>query len=509
MGRREFLRGAATLAAGATLLPPGAATAGTSKMALRDYVALDATGLATLVKRGEVSAAELLELAIFRAEAVNGSINAICLKHYEAARAALRSIDPKAPLGGVPFLLKDDGVQLEGTVSTNGSRFFAGRVATRTSTVVRRYQAAGLNIFGKTTSPEFGQLPNTVSTLWGKTRNPWNPEYSAGGSSGGAAAAVAAGIVPVAHAVDGGGSIRFPAAMCGLVGLKPTRARTPHGPERSEGWAGLSCGHIVSRSLRDTALALDLTQGPEPGAAYWPPAPPDRYVNELAREPGKLRIAVITQSPGGAPVHQDNRDAVARAAALCHSLGHEVREAVLPEPFTKMMESFGVLGVVGVCAQIRGRAHELGREPGPDDLERVTIEMYRLGPSISALDYEAARQAVQRLGFTMHAFMRDIDVLLMPIAPRAPWKVEDVTLEMPVEEFYQKAVGYSDFTAICNVTGQPALTLPLHLNAAGIPVGTHFAARYGDETTLIRLAAQIESAAPWSQRVSPLLAQAM
>ncbi len=478
-------------------------------MALRDYVAQDAIGLASLVKRGEVSAAELLELAIARAEAVNGTINAICLKHYDAARAALRSIDAKAPLGGVPFLLKDDGVQLEGTVTTNGSRFFTSRVATRSNTVVQRYQAAGLNIFGKTTSPEFGQLPSTVSTLWGTTRNPWNLEYSPGGSSGGAAAAVAAGIVPLAHAVDGGGSIRFPAAMCGLVGLKPTRARTPHGPEHSEGWGGLSCGHVVSRSLRDTAFALDLVQGPEPGAAYWPPAPPGRYVDELAREPGKLRIAVITQAPTGAPVHQDNLDAITRAAALCSSLGHEVREAVLPEPFTKMMESFGVLGVVGVCAQIYERARELGREPSPDDLEHVTIEMYRLGPSISALDYETARQAVQRLGFTMSAFMKDIDLLLMPIAPRAPWKAEDITLAMPLEEFYRKAVGYSDFTAICNVTGQPALTLPLYLNAAGIPVGTHFAARYGDETTLIRLAAQIERAAPWNKRVNPMLAEAM
>lgn len=509
LSRREFVQGAAALTAGAALFPPGAAAAGTSKMALRDYAAEDATGLAALVKRGEVSAAELLELAIARTEVVNGAINAVCLKHYEEARAALKTIDPKAPLAGVPFLLKDLGVQLKGTVTSNGSRFFADRVASHTSTVVQRYQAAGLNIFGKATSPEFGQIPNTVSTLWGKTRNPWNPEYSAGGSSGGSAAAVAAGIVPAAHATDGGGSIRFPAAMCGLVGLKPTRARTPLGPDKSEGWSGLSCGHVVSRSVRDTALLLDLTQGPEPGAAYWPPAPSDSYVNELAREPGKLRIGLITASPMGTPVHQDNLDALSKTAALCRSLGHEVREAVLPEPFAKLMESFGTLSIVGVCSQIRDRARELGREPGPDDLEPVVLGYFRMAPSISALDYESARQAVQRLGFTMNTFMQDVDVLLMPMSPRAPWKVDDVTLVMPAEEFYKKAVGYSDFSAIFNATGQPAMTLPLHENAAAIPVGAHFAARYGDEKTLIRLAAQIERAAPWHRRVSPLLAEAL
>lgn len=509
LSRREFVNGAATVAAAAVLMPPGAVAAGTSTMALRDYLAYDAIGLAELVRRGTVSAAELLELAIARTEAVNGTINAVCMKHYDEARAALKTIDPKAPLAGVPFLLKDLAVYLEGTVTTNGSRFFRDRVAPHTSTVVRRYQAAGLSIFGKATSPEFGQIPNTVSSLWGKTRNPWNLEYSAGGSSGGSAAAVAAGIAPVAHATDGGGSIRFPAAMCGLVGLKPTRARTPLGPDKSEGWSGLSCGHVVSRTVRDTALLLDLSQGAEPGAAYWPPAPEDSYLNELQREPGRLRVAVITTSPLGNAVHQDNLDAIANARTLLGSLGHEVFDAELPPDFQRYMDSFGVLSFVGVCSAIRERARELGREPGPDDLEPIVYGFYQQGGSISALDYEAARQAVQRLGFAMSRFMQDIDVLLMPMAAHAPWKVDDVVLTMEREVFYRDALGYSDFSAICNCTGQPAITLPLTLNAAGIPVGTHFAARYGDEKTLIRLAAQIERAAPWAKRVSPLFAEAL
>lgn len=506
--RRDFVR-TATLLAGATLLPAGVAGAGTSAMAMRDYLRHDATGLARLVRRGEVSAQELLALAIARTEAVDDSIRAVCLRHDEQARAALGRIDRRAPLAGVPFLLKDLGIQLEGTVTTNGSRFFADRMATQTSTLVERYRAAGLVVFGKTASPEFGMIPNTVSRLWGRTRNPWNPDYSAGGSSGGSAAAVAAGIVPAAHATDGGGSIRFPAALCGLVGVKPTRARTPLGPDKSEGWSGLSCGHVVSRTLRDAALLLDLTQGPEPGAAYWPPAPADAYRNELGRDPGRLRIALVTTSPLGTPVHADNLRAIDKAAKLCRALGHEVREATLPAACGGFFTSFGQLSTVGVASLIRERALELGREPGPDDLERVVLGLYRQASAISALDYEAARQVVQRLGFTMNEFMRDFDVLLLPIAPRAPWKVDDVTLDTTTEDFYAKATGYSDFTAIFNATGQPAMTLPLHENAAGVPVGLQFAARYGDEQTLFRLAAQLEAEAPWKDRISPLLAQGL
>jgi amidase len=507
--RRRFLRDSLILAGSSMLLVPGASAAGTSRMALRDYVSHDAMGLAALVRRGEVSAAELLELAIARTEAVNPAVNAISLKHYELARAGLKNIDPSAALAGVPFLLKDLGVLLKGTITSNGSRFFADRMASYSSTVVQRYQAAGLTIFGKSTSPEFGQIPNTVSTLWGRTRNPWNLDYSAGGSSGGAAAAVAAGILPAAHATDGGGSIRFPAAQCGLVGMKPTRARTPFGPNRSEGWSGLSCGHVVSRSLRDSALLLDLTQGAEPGAAYWPPAPSDSYLNELEREPGKLRIALLTQSPLGTKVEQDSLDATLAAAQLCRSLGHEVREAVLPEAFANFMQAFGIITFVGVCQQIRERAQELGREPTPDDLEPVVFGFYQQGVQISGIDYEAARQAMQRLGFAMVSFMEDIDVVLSPVSPRAPWKVDDVLLDMPTDEFYARATGFSDFCALHNCTGQPAISLPLHTNAAGMPVGAMFAARYGDEKTLYRLGAQIERSAPWDKRISPMLADAL
>lgn len=508
--RREFVSAAATVTAAAALMPPGASAAGTSKVALRDYVAQDATGLAALVKRREVSPAELLELAIARTEAVNGTINAVCLKHYDLARAALKTLDPNAPLSGVPFLLKDLHIYMEGTVTTNGSRFFRDRVSDFTSTLVERYRKAGLNIFGKTNSPEFGQTPNTVSSLWGTTRNPWNLEYSAGGSSGGSAAAVAAGILPAAHATDGGGSIRFPAAMCGLVGLKPTRARTPLGPNKSEGWSGLSCGHVITRTVRDSALLLDLTQGAEPGAAYWPPVPEASFVSDLDHDPGRLRIGVVRTSPIGTPIAQDNLDAIDNAIQLCTALGHEIYELELPPSFAHYMDGFGLLAFVGVCSTVRDRARELGREPTADDLEPVVYGFYQEGKGVSALDYEAARQAVQRVGFAMNDFMRDVDVVLTPMAARAPWKIDDVLLTMDRETFYTKAaLGYSDFSAIANCTGQPGMTLPLLNNAAGIPVGTHFIGRYGDEKTLIRLAAQIEQSAPWDRRISPLLAEAL
>ena len=509
VSRRQVLKAGMVLAGSAMLYPPAQVAAGTSRRAIADYLREDATGLAELVRKRKASAAELLEIAIARTESVDPTINAVVQRHFDLARQSLAAIPRNAPLAGVPWLLKDLNVQLAGTETSNGSRFFAGKVATHDSTVVQRYRAAGLVCFGKTASPEMGRTVTTESTLKGITRNPWNTGYSSGGSSGGASAAVAAGIIPAAHATDGGGSIRIPAALCGLFGLKPTRLRTPNGPGRTEGWGGLSVGHAVTRSVRDSALILDLSQGPEPGAAYWPPPPSGSYVGELGRSPGRLRIGVLRNSPLGTPVDPDCLAALDSTVTLCESLGHQVREFKMPPGGLELMMAFGALVGVGFSAAVRERAKELGREPGPDDLEPVNLAGYRQALTTLAVDLEAARQTVHAFGFRMHQAMQDTDVLLSPVSAQAAWRVGEMSLAQPPAEFYRHIAGASDFTALYNMSGQPAMSVPLHTGSTGLPVGVMFGARYGDEKTLFRLASQLEKAAPWSDRLSPLLREAL
>ncbi len=509
LARRDVLRAALVLAGGALLYPPAAAAAGVSRRAVRDYLREDATGLAALVRSRKVSAAELLEIAIARTEAVDPHINAVVQRHFELARKAVANAPLDAPLAGVPWLLKDLNVQMAGTQTSNGSRFFAGRVSSADSTVVERYRAAGLVCFGKSAAPEMGRTVTTESSLHGATRNPWNREYSSGGSSGGASAAVAAGILPAAHATDGGGSIRIPAALCGLFGLKPTRLRTPNGPGRTEGWGGLSVGHAVTRSVRDSALILDISQGPEPGAAYWPPPPAGNYVDELGRPPGQLRIGLLRASPLGSPVDPDCLAAVDAAAALCQSLGHHITDFSLPGGGLELMMAFGALVGAGFATAVRERALELGREPGADDLEAVNLAGYRRASAMSAIDLELARQAVHRFGFTMHHAMQDVDIILSPVTARATWTLGTMSLSQPPAEFYQHLAGTSDFTALYNMSGQPAMSVPLHTGSKGLPVGAMFGARYGDEKTLFRLAAQLEQAAPWAGRLSPPMRDAL
>lgn len=505
--RRTLLRSGAVLAAAAAFHPPAFASAGTSRRAIADYLREDATGLAALVRSRKASASELLEIAIARTEALDPAINAVVLRHFELAREAVKRVPADAPLAGVPWLLKDLGAPLAGTVTTGGSRFFRDAVADHDSTLVSRYREAGLVIFGKTASPELGRTATTESTLWGITRNPWNTDYSTGGSSGGAAAAVAAGILPAAHATDGGGSIRIPAALCGLFGMKPTRLRTPTGPARGEGWGGLSIAHAITRSVRDSALILDLSQGPEPGAAYWPPPPAAPYVQEINREPGRLRIGVVRASPIGSTIDPDCMAALERAAALCAGLGHELVDFTLPAGSGEVMRAMGTLMAAGFAYTVRERALAIGREPGPEDLEEANLTAYRQAQQITAIELEFARQAASRYGFEMNDAMQGVDVLLSPTCARAPWKTGVIHLAQSQEAFYRNVFGVSDFTALFNVTGQPAMSVPLHTGANGLPVGTMFAARYGEEGLLFRLAGQLERAAPWKDRLSPLATQ--
>ena len=323
--RRTLIKRGLVLAAAGSA--PVRIAAAASALSFDEYRSRDALGLAELVRSGEVSAPELLEIAIARSQAVNPVINCLVERLYDYARAAVARGLPSGPFTGVPFLLKDLGMHLAGTVTTNGSRFYRDAVADYTNTVVSRYQQAGLVIFGKTASPEFGGTGTTESILFGDTRNPWDMQRSAGGSSGGAAAAVAAGILPLANATDGGGSIRIPASCCGLFGMKPTRARITAGPETGEGLAGLASQHAVTWSVRDSAALLDATAGPLPGDPYFPPPPADSYMAQAGRDPGKLRIAFSTGAPNGAAIDADCVAATEKAARLCAELGHDVEEA--------------------------------------------------------------------------------------------------------------------------------------------------------------------------------------
>ena len=331
-------------------------------MRFDEYRRHDATALASLIAKGEVSASEVLEAAIARAEQVNPGINAIVHKQYDRARSAVAAGLPDGPLKGVPFLIKDLYFLETGEPATLGSSLFKDHVADHDTAYVRRCKAAGLVIMGRSSTPEFGMNPNTEPRLFGPCRNPWNLEHSAGGSSGGAAAAVVAGVLPVAHATDGGGSIRIPAAQCGLFGLKPSRGRISMGPDAGEGWGGLSVGHVVSRSVRDSALMLDCTAGAEPGDPYAAPTPDASFVAGLARPPRKLKIAMMLKDHRGAKLHPECAKAVAGAGRLCAGLGHMVEEADAPLDLVALRPMNAVLSAANTARSLGLRWKALGRD---------------------------------------------------------------------------------------------------------------------------------------------------
>lgn len=503
--RRDVLKAGAVLMAGSGL---AAAVPAAKGLPFSEYAGFDALGLAQLVRRGDVSALELLEAAIARTEAVNPVLNAVVLRHYDLAREAIARGLPEGPFHGVPFLLKDLGISLRGTVTSEGSRFFRDAVAAYDSTLVERYRAAGLVIFGKSASPEFGGAAATESTLWGPSRNPWNTALTPGGSSGGAAGAVAAGILPIAHATDGGGSIRIPAACCGLFGLKPTRDRIPMGPLRGEGWFGLSIGHAVSRSVRDSAALLDASMGPEPGSLAHAPAPPRPYLEEVGRDPGRLRIALMPRPILDIPVHPDCDAAVRRAAALCESLGHHVEEAMPRLNVEEALGASGTASTVGMLAMVRARERALGRAVTPEDLEQTTWERLQDAQRISADQVATVRDGLFRAHRAIELFMSDYDMILSPTLCVPSMPVGAMSMAQSADVSGQASVLFSAFPMLFNITGQPSMSVPLHWNDDGLPVGVMFTGRFGDESSLFRLAGQLEQAAPWNKRFprDPLLA---
>jgi amidase len=465
-----------------------------------DYDRYDALGLAELIRLGHVSAAEVLEEAIARAEAVNERLNAVVIKDYEAARRRAGEALPDSPLAGVPFLIKDITYQ-RGLPCTFGSRLFADNVPDHDAEIVARYRRAGLVLFGRTNTPEFGLNVTTEPALYGKCRNPWNLEHTTGGSSGGAGAAVGARVLPVAHATDGGGSIRIPAACCGLVGLKPTRARNPQGPDVGEGWSGMSTQHVVSRSVRDSAAFLDATQGPALGDPYCAPPVSGSYLDQHSQSPGRLRIALDTAALTGMPTDPVCIAAVESAARLCESLGHIVEEA--SAEFDR--QAFRVATAVAISAsianQIDARLAELGRALRDGDIEpnsRATVEY---GRTQAAAQLAAAVQTIHRTGRRVAEFHQRYDVMLTPtlVSPPVPLGWLD-TVNLDRATFGERFARFWGFTNLQNATGQPAISLPLYWSDAGLPIGVQFVGRFGDDLLLLQLAAQLEQARPWADR---------
>ncbi len=467
----------------------------------------DALGLAELVQRGHITAGELLDRAIARVEAVNPRINAVVLKHYVEARAQLAQGTPSGPFAGVPFLLKDLNAHLAGTVTTDGSRAFADWVAPEDGTLARRAKAAGLTIFGKTASPEFGLTTTTESELWGATRNPWNLERIAGGSSGGAAAAVAARILPMAHASDGGGSIRIPASCCGLFGLKPSRGRVPYGPGAGIGWNGLSTQHAVTISVRDSAALLDALAGPEIGDSVTPPAPTGPYLDAAGRRPETLRIALVERAASGAALHADCREALFNAGSLCEALGHNVEPVALTLDAATLADAMGVSMAVDIANRLDRRGVERGGAVAEEEVERVTWRMAARGRAVTGQAYADARRTLDHAAVAYARLFAGFDVVMSPVLAEPPGLLGRLTLSPDDIGDYVRAVSaFSPYTALHNEIGLPAMSVPLFWNSDALPIGTMFAAPFGREDVLFALAAQLEVARPWAARLPPISA---
>jgi amidase len=473
-------------------------------MKFEEYRKHDAVSLAGLIAKRQVSAEEVLETAIARAEQVNPAINAIVHKQYEQARRAIAAGLPEGPLKGVPFLIKDLGFFETGAPATFGSSLFKDFIADHDTAYVRRCKKSGLVFMGRTASPEFGLNPNTEPRIYGSCHNPWNLEYSPGGSSGGAAAAVSAGMLPVAHATDGGGSIRIPAAQCGLFGLKPSRGRVSMAPDAGEGWGGLSAAHVVSRSVRDSALMLDCTAGPEPGDPYAAPTPEHSFLEATARPPRRLRIALMLKDHRGAELHPECLEAVQGAAKVCASLGHVVEEADPELDMVALRPMSARISATNTARLCNMRWKALGREPNGDDVEAVTWAVYQSGLKVSGIEYVEAIAAAHTVGRKMAVFLTNYDVILSTTLAGPPPKLGYFDQNGDVQTFTQRVTEYLSVTPLHNATGTPAMSVPLHWTADGLPVGVHFAGRYGEEATLLALAAELETAQPWFDRVPAL-----
>ena len=473
---------------------------------LDELTTLDATAQAELVRRGEATPLELVDAAIARIERVNGQLNAVITPLFERARARAAGPLPDGPFRGVPFLFKDLGARAAGDPYHAGLRAArqAGWVAPHSTVLARRFLDAGLVVLGKTNTPELGLVPTTEPVSYGPTRNPWDPARSPGGSSGGSAAAVASGMVPAAHAGDGGGSIRIPASMCGLVGLKPSRGRVPLWPDLAEGWAGLVSEFAVTRSVRDMARLLDVAAGPCPGDLHTPPLPARPYAEEVGADPGRLRVGWLTQAPDTVtPTHPECAAAVASACRLLESLGHHVEEGYPPALLNGERPSwFLPVLAAWTAGDVELWSRALGRPLGPDDLEPATWTLVELGRGVTALAYLEGLHRLQQWSAAVQAWWAEgWDLLVTPTVPEPPPPLGAYAPppDDPWHPIRRSAVEVA-YTMPFNVTGQPAVSLPLAWTAGGLPVGVQLVAAYGREDLLVRVAAQLEAAQGWAGR---------
>jgi amidase len=468
---------------------------------MSDFEDYDGLGLAELVRKGSVSPGELLDEAIERVEARNPAVNAVVMKLYDYAKRQIADGLPDGPFKGVPYPMKDLTAAIEGVRMTRGSRFFADAPpASFDSEHVKRLKKAGLVLFCRTNSCELGMSLTCEPVLYGPTKSPWDPTRISGGSSGGAAAAVGARMVPLAHASDGFGSIRAPAACCGVVGLKPTRNRNTFAPVQGEGLAGCSTEHAVTLTVRDSAALLDATCGPGPGDPYFAPPPARPYLKECKADPGRLRIAFTKKAPNGATVEPVSLKALEEAAKLCAELGHVVEEADPALDGETVVPTFLTIMAANMAVTLASHPTK-GRPARKGEVENTVYAMAERGHKLTSADYLKATQQAHKLGRQMAAFHADWDVLLTPglagLPPKLGWV--DMMLE-DVDEYWRRVFAMSPFTVPFNLTGQPGLVLPLGRSEDGYPVAVQLVGRYADEATLFRLGAQLEAARPWFGR---------
>ena len=488
---------------------------------LKNYANYDALGLAQLIKNKEISATELLDTAIAQAEQENPAINAIITKLYDFGHQQIKQGLPEGPFSGVPFLLKDLMCSLEGTPLSNGSAALKGNISPSDSEMVKRYKSSGLVIFGKTNTPEFGLMGVTEPKAFGPTRNPWNLNHTPGGSSGGSAAAIAAGIVPMASGGDGGGSLRIPAACCGLFGFKPSRGRTPSGPYFSELWDGAAAEHVLTRSVRDSAAMLDVVAGPD-GSSPYPVRKESNHLACLDTPVRPLKIAYTVQSFFDRPVTEDAIKCVQHTVRLLESLGHTV-EAVHPYiNANDLTDSYLTMYYGHVAADLEFSAKLLNSNFSNLDVEDTTKLMGYIGKKISAEQFVTAKRRWNEFSQSMHALHQEYDLLLTPTLGSEPVPIGEFDLglfdkigtkvvnalglqKMLLKSGMTKKLALEQlekmpFTQLANLTGQPAMSVPLYWTASGLPLGSQFIAPLGDEKTLFQLAQQLEYAQPWFDR---------